>query len=120
MFERLIDGFADTVTRRRKVVLACVFLFVAFCAAQLPRLQTDSSPENLTKHWVNTTAIEPRNTPCYPCHKLHYGRGDCPIHEPTGSAICQWNTDPDEAYLAVLNVYEGWKRVQQFRRTVAA
>jgi uncharacterized protein len=47
MFERLIDGFADTVTRRRKVVLACVFLFVAFCAAQLPRLQTDSSPENL-------------------------------------------------------------------------
>ena len=79
-----------------------------------------SSAENLTKHWVNTTAIEPKNTPCYPCHKLHYGRGDCPIHEPTGSAICQWNTDPDEAYLAALKVYEGWKRVQQFRRTVAA
>jgi hydrophobe/amphiphile efflux-3 (HAE3) family protein len=47
MFERLIDGFADTITRRRKVVLGCVVLFVAFCAAQLPRLQTDSSPENL-------------------------------------------------------------------------
>ncbi len=47
MLERLIDGFADTVTKRRKLVLGCVFLFVAFCAAQLPRLQTDSSPENL-------------------------------------------------------------------------
>ena len=81
-----------------------------------------SSKENLTKHWVNTYTVEPKNTPCYPCHKLHYGKGDCPAYETEDmwSALCQWNTDPDEAYLAVLKVYEGWKRVQQFRQTVAA
>jgi ADP-heptose:LPS heptosyltransferase len=33
-----------------------------------------SSPENLTKHWVNCTSLTPKNTPCYPCHQLHYGR----------------------------------------------
>jgi len=36
-----------------------------------------STHENLTKHWKNTTILVPKETKCYPCHKLHYGRGDC-------------------------------------------
>ena len=47
MLERLLDSVAVTVTRRRGAVLICVGLFVVFCATQIPRLQTDSSPENL-------------------------------------------------------------------------
>src|SRR5688572_5685186 len=47
MLERLLDLVAVTVTRHRAAVLACVAAFVVFCGAQLPRLQTDASPENL-------------------------------------------------------------------------
>ncbi len=47
MLDRWIDRFAEIVTGQRKVVLLGVFLLVAFCAAQLPRLQTDTAPENL-------------------------------------------------------------------------
>ena len=34
-------------------------------------LMSHSSVENLTKHWINTTSLTPKNTPCYPCHILH-------------------------------------------------
>ncbi len=47
MFDRWIDRFAELVTTQRKLVLLGVALFVAFCAAQLPHLQTDTAPENL-------------------------------------------------------------------------
>ncbi len=47
MLDRWIDRFAELVTKQRKLVLLVVVLFVAFCAAQLPRLQTDTAPENL-------------------------------------------------------------------------
>lgn len=67
-----------------------------------------SSKRNLTKHWINTYSAEPTNTPCYPCHKLHYGRGGCPIHEETGSAMCQWNTNPDDVYLAIMQLHSAW------------
>lgn len=47
MLDRWIDRFAEIVTGQRKVVLLSVGLLVAFCAAQLPRLETDTAPENL-------------------------------------------------------------------------
>ncbi len=47
MLDRFIDRFAETVTGQRKVVLLVVGLVVAFFAAQLPRLETDTAPENL-------------------------------------------------------------------------
>jgi len=37
-----------------------------------------SSTENLTRDWTNTTALVSANTPCYPCHLLHYGFQYCP------------------------------------------
>lgn len=36
-----------------------------------------STHENLTKHWKNTTVLTPKVN-CYPCHKMHYGKGSCP------------------------------------------
>jgi hydrophobe/amphiphile efflux-3 (HAE3) family protein len=47
MFERFLDRFADIVTNRRRMVIASLLGVVIFCALQLPRLETDSSPENL-------------------------------------------------------------------------
>jgi ADP-heptose:LPS heptosyltransferase len=30
-----------------------------------------SSNENLTRHWINTAAIEADAVPCHPCHRIH-------------------------------------------------
>jgi len=42
-------------------------------------LLSHSSPENLTKHWINVTPLFPdmADVDCYPCHKLHYDWSTC-------------------------------------------
>lgn len=59
-----------------------------------------SSHENLTKHWVNTMALEPKNTPCYPCHRMIYEWSACNKDESTGVALCASNIDLEEAWSA--------------------
>jgi ADP-heptose:LPS heptosyltransferase/predicted SAM-dependent methyltransferase len=48
-----------------------------------------SSHENLTKHWVNTAAIEPERIACHPCHRIHGGFQFCSQDRSTGSSACQ-------------------------------
>jgi hypothetical protein len=48
-----------------------------------------SSHENLTKHWVNTAAIEPGRVACHPCHRIHGGFQFCSQERATGAAACQ-------------------------------
>ena len=58
-------------------------------------LLSHSSKENLTKHWANTYAIEPKRTPCFPCHQLHLGGfKTCNRDEETGASMCASNIDP--------------------------
>lgn len=62
-----------------------------------------STKENLSKHWVNTTNLIPRS-PCYPCHKLHYGWGTCPtvqVDAQTKACACAADLDTDRIYKAV-------------------
>jgi predicted RND superfamily exporter protein len=47
MLHRALDRFSSFVVHRRGLVLAFVVAVLIACAAQLPRLRTDSSPENL-------------------------------------------------------------------------
>lgn len=64
-----------------------------------------SSAENLTKHWINTTALEPANTPCFPCHRMHYEWSGCVRHpnkEIDGASLCAGNIEPYDAYVAVM------------------
>jgi ADP-heptose:LPS heptosyltransferase/predicted SAM-dependent methyltransferase len=70
-----------------------------------------SSHENLTRDWTNVTALEPQNTPCYPCHILHYSFASCRegfIADPEKpgemlrvGALCQVNITPDQMWNAV-------------------
>lgn len=77
-------------------------------AGQLPAkkvcILSHSTAENLTKHWRNTIGIEPKDTPCYPCHKLHYGWWSC-HRERRGmevdGALCQVNVSPEDVYDAI-------------------
>lgn len=70
-----------------------------------------SSQNNLTKHWANTIALEPQNTPCFPCHRMHYGFEHCVRDEPTGVAKCQADISVEQAWAAFLELTEAkWQR----------
>ena len=57
-------------------------------------LLSHSTHENLTRDWPNTVALEPKNTACYPCHRMHYGFQYCTegkVNGETVGALCQLN-----------------------------
>ena len=72
-----------------------------------------SSVENLTKHWVNTASLFTDETPCYPCHQLHYTFEHCMEHVQTGTAMCQFTIPPDTVWDAVLAAYRGRETVNR-------
>ena len=59
-----------------------------------------SSHENLSKHWRNCAVVEPENTPCFPCHRMHYNFEHCNRDEATGTALCAANTSVDRCWSA--------------------
>lgn len=61
-------------------------------------MMSHSSRENLTKHWQNTIALTPKNTPCYPCHRMHYGWKHCVRNDDTGAAQCQHDITVDQVW----------------------
>lgn len=72
-----------------------------------------SSPEMLTKHWVNTIALQqPKGVGCpkSPCRQLHGSEGnspwmDCPQHEETGTALCQFSIGPEQMWDAIVSTF---------------
>tara|TARA_R110002020_G_scaffold160008_3_gene344313 strand:- start:1494 stop:2588 length:1095 start_codon:yes stop_codon:yes gene_type:complete len=64
-------------------------------------LLSHSSEENLTKHWVNATAIYPEGVHCYPCHKMHWGFNHCNRDVKTGGAMCAAKIDPETVFNAI-------------------
>jgi ADP-heptose:LPS heptosyltransferase/predicted SAM-dependent methyltransferase len=73
-----------------------------------------SSHENLTRDWVNTTALQSKGTRCKgrdsdevpACHMLHYGWSNCTKDEETGTAQCQKDIGTLEVWDAVLSVLD--------------
>ncbi len=71
-----------------------------------------SSAEMLTKHWRNTISIsQPQGVGCnkQPCRQLHGSEGsdawlDCPQHQETGTALCQFHIGPEMMWQAVQRV----------------
>ena len=72
-------------------------------------LLSHSSPENLTKHWLNATAITPVGMACYPCHRLHYGMRHCHEDAETGTAKCQISIDPSRVVAPIVAAFEKWE-----------
>lgn len=60
-----------------------------------------STVENLTRDWVNTLALEPVNTPCWPCHKLVYKWEQCKQDGESGIAACQASIKPAVVWDAI-------------------
>ena len=64
-----------------------------------------SSNENLSRDWINVSAMTPVDTPCYPCHMMHYSFDKCTpgYMEIEGErqrvgALCQVNISPDRVW----------------------
>ena len=78
-----------------------------------------SSKEMLTKHWKNVIVLEqPQGVGCPKshCRQLHGGGGsnpwtDCPKHEETGTALCQYHVDTEMMWDAVVSVLGEQKRM---------
>lgn len=79
-------------------------------------LLSHSSPENLTKHWVNTDVMTPANTSCYPCHRLHLGMSFCREDENTGCAACQVDIAPPRVFEAIGRHYDEWATLRALRK----
>lgn len=62
-----------------------------------------SSADNLTKHWMETTVLEPDNTKakCAPCHRLHSTWEFCFKDEQTGAALCASSISPERVFEAI-------------------
>lgn len=72
-----------------------------------------SSIENLTKYWVNTESLFTEETPCYPCHQLHYDYTYCLEHVETGTAMCQYSISPARVWEAVARAHNGRETVNR-------
>lgn len=83
---------------------------------EVPKIITlsHSSQEMLTKHWKNVIALEqPKGVGCnkHPCRQLHGGGGtdpwmECPKHEESGTALCQWHIGPEVMWGAIKGVFD--------------
>jgi ADP-heptose:LPS heptosyltransferase/predicted SAM-dependent methyltransferase len=68
-----------------------------------------SSVENLTKHWKNTISLQPVNTPCWPCHQLHYGWDFCHQDSETKAAKCMASITPERVFEVIRFFAQGRK-----------
>lgn len=73
---------------------------VAYTPVAKVLMLSHSSPDNLCKHWVNTTALM-AGVECQPCHRMHYGREFCPEHKETTAALCMGMLHPEAVYDAI-------------------
>ena len=78
-----------------------------------------STPENLTKYWTNTIALEPDKclAPCYPCHQLHYTKDSCPQAAVTdqegkeivkGPVCAMGAIQPERVLQALSSIHSQW------------
>jgi len=73
---------------------------------RVPKIVTlsHSSVENLTRDWVNTASLTPEATPCYPCHRMHFGFDHCTKGIRDGElvgAACQLNISAERMVKAI-------------------
>jgi ADP-heptose:LPS heptosyltransferase len=86
----------------------------AACCLKVPKIVflSHSTNENLTRDWVNTYALEPTKTACWPCHQLHYGWTYCKqVTEGAGNGAAQCSTDigPEACWNAVTEVLRNFE-----------
>ena len=60
-----------------------------------------SSPNNLTRDWVNTLSLIPEGLHCYPCHRIHADGTYCTVLRDPVSSACQAAATAEVVFEAV-------------------
>lgn len=102
-----VADLADVVVGPETGVLSSV------CMQPMPKLVflSHSSHNNLTRDWLNTFALFPTQTKCYPCHKMHYTWATCNQARDAskywdGAAQCQVDIPPEACWTALSKALE--------------
>lgn len=69
-----------------------------------------SSPENIPKHWTDTTVLTP-DTSLFPCHRMHYQDNPCP-RDHNGHPTCSAALKPKTVVDAVREALRAKRREQ--------
>ncbi len=82
-------------------------LMLAASMLDMPKVLylSHSTHNNLTRDWKNTMVLAPNReiAPCYPCHRMHIDKRECPQDEMTNSALCASSIDPDTFFTAIVS-----------------
>ena len=72
-------------------------------------LLSHASPENITRHWINTTTLHaaPAVVDCWPCHQLHDEIGTCRKAENANAAACISDINHEAVLIAAKAALEG-------------
>ncbi len=75
---------------------------VAMEAMPKVMILSHASPENITKHWTNTTTLtaDPKRVDCWPCHQLHDTVATCRKAENAEAAACIADIDHESVFHA--------------------
>jgi ADP-heptose:LPS heptosyltransferase len=67
-----------------------------------------ASPENVTKHWVNTTTLHAGSeVACWPCHRLHDVKDTCKANREGNGAACISDISVEKLMLTISQL---WKK----------
>jgi hypothetical protein len=72
-------------------------------------LLSHASPENITKHWLNTLTLhaDPKRVDCWPCHQLHDTTETCRKAENAEAAACIADITSEEVLSAARAALKG-------------
>lgn len=83
----------------------------AVAMAPLPKLVllSHASPENITKHWLNTVTLhaDPRRVACWPCHRLQERPETCTPNAANNGAACISDISVDQVVVEASNLLKG-------------
>jgi ADP-heptose:LPS heptosyltransferase len=81
---------------------------VAFEAMPKVVLLSHASPENITKHWVNTVTLHAgANVPCWPCHRLHDEQKTCVPNREGNGAACISDISAERLMSTIADLWKG-------------
>lgn len=94
---------------------------VAFESMPKIVMLSHASPENITKHWLNTTTLHanPDRVPCWPCHRLHDDPSTCVENKEKSGAACISDISVETLVEKAAEAFRP-ARVIPFSRSVAA
>lgn len=85
-----------------------LMLGVAMTATPKVIYLSHSSPDNLTRHWINTTTLTPlpEHCSCYPCHRMHSSWDTCNRDKAERVARCAAAIPPQVVLEAIIAATE--------------